>query len=235
MGVLDRSGVPVKNEVFMDNDILVQNDAAYGITIIGFKGNYDLLYDPSDPLSLAEAGRKYPYRYIINGSYFENSRIHAGWLSTFGVQQTPLKVDRQLSHMAILDTSLGYLDFPDLDLWDTSMTNPKALEFQTGPLVIHENQVDTLAIQASINGLSPRLRTLLAYTKEDGMFYFMITREVCRLDDIGGYILSLDVFTGKTLDVMNLDGGSSTALYSRKHPNLNYNVNRALPILLGIY
>jgi len=107
MGVLDMLGVPVENEVFMDNDILVQNDAAYGITIIGFKGNYDLLYDPSDPLSLAEAGRKYPYRYIINGSYFESSRIHAGWLSMFGVQQAPLKADRQLSHMAISDISIS--------------------------------------------------------------------------------------------------------------------------------
>lgn len=218
----------------MDNDIIVHNSSAFGLTIIGFSKNFELIYAPSDPLSLEDAGQEHAFRYIINGSYFEGNRVHAGWLSIYETQHTPLKPDRQLSHMAVLDTSLAYLDFPDLELWDTSMTNQKAIEFQTGPLVIYENTVDASSIQTSINGTGAHLRTLLATTREDGMIYFIISRQPCRLDELGEYLLSLDVFSGKTLDVMNLDGGSSTALYSRDHPELNFNVNRPLPVLLGI-
>ena len=234
MGIMDMNERIIEDAVFMDEDILVQNDNIFGLTIIGFKDNYDIIYAPSGPLTLDKAGVKYPFRYIINGSYFEGSRVHAGWLSVFGDQHTPLKVDRQLTHMAILDTSLTYLDFPDLELWNENMTNEKAIEFQTGPLVIYNSGVDTLSIQASINGTGTHLRTLLATTREDGFTYFIITREPCRLNELGDYLLSMDVFSGKTLDVMNLDGGSSTALYSRNHPELNFNTRRALPLFLGI-
>ncbi len=217
-----------------DGNTIIYNSDIYDITIIGFKGNFEVLYDPQDPPSLSTAGQLYGYRYLINGSYFEGSRVHAGWLSVLGERHTPLKDDRQLSHMAVLDTSLGYLDFPDLELWDSTMTSEITIEFQTGPLVIHANQIDTLSIQASINGMTAHLRTFLAYTEEDGMKYFIITRHIGSLENVAHHLLSLPVFEGKTLFVMNLDGGSSTALYSRNHPELNFNTNRPLPILLGI-
>ncbi len=217
-----------------DDEVLIRTFEKYGMTIIGFKGNFEIIYDPTQPLSLYQTAENDPYSYLINGSYFEGSRIHAGWLSIFGDQHAPIKDDRQLSHMAILDTSLGYLDFPGLDLWDSSMTGTSTIEFQTGPLVIYENQIDTLSIKASINGMTSHLRTFLAYTEEDGMKYFIITRQVGPLDKIAEHLLSLPVFNNKALSVMNLDGGSSTALFSREHPELNFNVNRPLPILLGI-
>ncbi len=218
----------------IEEGVLIYSSKAYEMTIVGFNHNYEIIYEPSQPLSLGEAAEKYNFSYIINGSYFEGSRIHAGWLSILGVQHTPIKADRQLTHMAILDTHLGYLDFPGLDLWDSSMTHSTSIEFQTGPLVIHENVIDTLSIKASINGESQHLRTFLAHTKEDDMKYFIITRHVGPLEQMAEHLLSLPVFKGKTLSVMNLDGGSSTALYSRSHPELNFNTNRPLPILLGI-
>lgn len=234
MGVMDRGHSTVETAVFMDGDILVQNDNTYGLTLIGFKDNFEIIYKPENMLSLGETGEEEPYRYLINGSYFEGSRVHAGWLSIFGNQLTPLKTDQQLGHMAILDTSFRSLDFPELALWDSSLTNPSAIEFQTGPLVIYANDIDTLSIKRSINGMSSHLRTLLAYTEEDGMLYFIITRKVCTLPELGEHLLTLSAFKDKTLHVMNLDGGSSTALYSRNHPGLNYNVNRPLPIMLGL-
>lgn len=221
-------------KTMIEDGVLIYNTENYEMSIVGFKGGFEIIYEPSQAMSLKEAAEKYNLPYIINGSYFEGSRTHAGWLSILGVQHTPLKADRQLSHMAILDTSLGYLDFPGLDLWDSSMTNSSAIEFQTGPLVIHANQVDTLSIRTAINGESSHLRTFLAYTEEDGMNYFIITRQIGPLEKMAKNLLSLPVFEGKTLYVMNLDGGSSTALYSQKHPELNFNINRPLPILLGI-
>ena len=217
-----------------DDKIIVYNSDLYDITVVGFKSNFDIVYEPQQPSSLKQAGQKQPYLYIINGSYFEGSRVHAGWLSIFGVEQTPLKKDRQLTHMAVLDTTSGRVDFYGLDVWDTSWTRAETIEFQTGPLVIDSNSLDTLSINASINGKSAHLRTLLAYTAEDTMKYFIISRQPGSLDQMGEYLLSLPLFQGKTLSVMNLDGGSSTALFSQKHPELNFNVKRPLPILLGI-
>lgn len=234
LGIPNMSETSLEDAQFMDGDILIQNDALYGITIVGFHDNFDFLYEPNNPMSLAKAGEAHPYRYIMNGSYFEGSRIHAGWLSIFGVEHTPIKADRQLSHLAVLDTALSHLEFPSLDLWDSTMTREQTLEFQTGPLVIYANQVDTLSIEASINGTGAHLRTLLAYTEEDGMIYFIITRKVCTLNELGTHLLTLTAFQGKTLHVMNLDGGSSTALYARNHPELNFNTSRHLPILLGV-
>ena len=221
-------------KTIVDGETVVYNSDIYDITIVGFKENFEIIYDPQKPPTLKQAGQKYGYRYLINGSYFEGSRVHAGWLSIFGIQHAPLKDDRQLSHMAVLDTSVGYVDFPCLGLWDSSMTCKTSIEFQTGPLVIYANTVDTLSINASINGKSSHLRTFLAYTEEDGMKYFIISRQVGSLALMAEHLLSLPLFAGKTLSVMNLDGGSSTALYSQNHPELNFNINRPLPILLGI-
>ena len=225
----------VTAKTIIDDGVVVYNSADFDLSIIGFKDNFEIIYEPLNPFSLEAAAQQYPYRYIINGSYFEHSRVHAGWLSIFGVSHSPVKPDRQLSHMAILDTSTGYLAFPELGLWDATLTSPKTLEFQTGPLVIHANTLDTLSIQASINGSEPHLRTLLAFTEEDAMTYFIITRKECGLDELGKQLLSLPLFSGKTLSVLNLDGGSSTALYARNHPDLNFNIRRPLPVLLGIH
>jgi len=221
-------------KTMLDGETVVYNSDLYDITIVGFKDNFEIIYEPQKRPTLKQAGQKQGYRYLINGSYFEGSRVHAGWLSIFGNQHTPIKDDRQLGYIAVLDTSIGYIDFPGLDLWDSTMTNGSSIEFQTGPLVVYANTVDTLSINASINGTSSHLRTFLAYTEEDGMKYLIISRQRGPLAHMGEHLLSLPLFEGKTLSVMNLDGGSSTALYSREHPALNYNVNRPLPILLGI-
>jgi len=221
-------------KTLMDGETLVYNSDRYDITIVGFQGDFDIIYEPQNPLTLEETATKHDLSYVINGSYFEASRVHAGWLSIFGRQYTPKKDDRQLSHMVVLDTAVGYLDFPGFVLWDSSMTNESSIEFQSGPLVIDANSIDTQAIDASINGKSSHLRTFLAYTVEDNMRYFIVSRQTGPLDQMAAHLLSIPVFAGKTLSVMNLDGGSSTALYSRKYPQLNFNVDRPLPILLGI-
>ncbi|MBC8192535.1 MAG: phosphodiester glycosidase family protein [Candidatus Marinimicrobia bacterium] len=218
----------------VDKGVVVYNSDPYDITIVGFTGNFEILYEPETPLTLKQAGEKHEYRYMINGSYFHASREHAGWLSLFGTQHASLLDDKQLSHMAVFDPALGYIDFPSLDLWDTTMTSKATVEFQTGPLVVEANTIDTLSINGAINGKSAHLRTLLAYTEEDDMRYFIIARRIGSLEKMGEHLLSLPLFKGKALWVVNLDGGSSTALYSRDYPELNFNINRPLPILLGL-
>ena len=216
-----------------DGMVFFQLDS-FGVTIVGFEDLVDVIYDPDHPTSLNDLAASQPHRILMNGSYFEASRVHAGWLSVYGDQHAPLKDDRQLSHMASQDRNTPGFEFVQLQDWDSSMTSSDKIEFQTGPLVVDANMVDTLSIGSSINGSGQHLRTLLAYTEEDSMRYFIITRELCRLDELGDYLLSLPLFAGKTLWVMNLDGGSSTALYVRDYPQLNFNMKRRLPIYLGV-
>ncbi|NET59950.1 MAG: phosphodiester glycosidase family protein [Symploca sp. SIO2E6] len=216
-----------------DGEIMVYQFDNYDLTIVSFVGNFDFIYQPSQALSLKTLATESNYRYLINGSFFEASQEHAGWLSVLGQEKTPLKEDPQLSHIVQYNLNTGGLNFVEAQLFQPS-TQETNIEFQSGPLIIDNNQVTTKYIEQSLNGLLPFRRTLLAYTEEDQRKYFMITENKVKLDDLAEYLLTLSVFAGKTLQVMNLDGGTSVALYSQTHPELNFNEAAILPILLGI-
>ena len=113
---------------------------------------------------------------------------------------------------------------------DTALST---VEFQTGPLVIENGKPSMAFIEGSINGLAKQRRTLLA-TLDTTQLFLVIVREMISLDELARMLPTLSVFKGKRLDVVNLDGGSSTALYSRNFPRLNFNVNDRLPLLIGV-
>jgi len=145
-----------------------------------------------------------------------------------------LKADRQLTHLAILNTTTGEMAFQSVELWEPSMSDKANIEFQTGPLVIQANALDMPSIRQSINGLRAHQRTLLAYTEEDRMKFFITIRMSERLDTLGEYLLKLSIFEGKTLFVVNLDGGPSVALDTQAHPEMNHNGGAILPILIAL-
>jgi Phosphodiester glycosidase len=206
---------------------------AYDISIIGFRSNFEMVYEPSQRLSIHQIGQSFKYRYLVNGSFFEWSGEHAGWLSISGNKLMRLKQDRQLTHIAILNTT-GEMVFKSVELWKLSMSNKANIEFQTGPLVIQANVLDMPSIRQSINGLRSHQRTMLAYTEEDKMKFFITVRKPERLDKLGEYLLKLSIFEGITLSVINLDRGPSVALVSQAHPELNHNGGAVLPILFAL-
>ncbi len=218
----------------VDNDIHAYIFDTYDISIIAFRSNFEIVYDPSQTLSIHEVGQTFQYRYLVNGSFFEWSGKHAGWLSISGNNLMSLKQDRQLTHIAVLNTTTGEMVFRSAELWKSSMSDTANIEFQTGPLVIRANVLDMPSIRQSINGLRSHKRTLLAYTEEDKMKFFITARTPERLDNLGEYLLKLSTFEGKTLSVINLDGGPSVALHSRTHPEMNHNGKTVLPILFAL-
>ena len=218
----------------VDDDILVYRFSAYNISIIAFRNNFDIVYEPTQTLSIHKVGQSFKYRYLVNGSFFEWSGEHAGWLSILGNHRTPLKQDRQLTHIAMLNTITGEMFFKATELWEPSMSDKVNLEFQAGPLVIQANVLDMPSIHQSINGLRSHQRTLLAYTEEHKMKFFIVVRKPERLDTLGEYLLTLSIFDGKTLSVINLDGGPSVALDIQAHPEMNHNENAILPILFSL-
>lgn len=218
----------------VDDDIYAYTFDAYGMSIIAFRSNFEIVYEPSQTLSIHQVGQNFKYRYLVNGSFFEWSGEHAGWLSIAGNNLMPLKHDPQLTHIAILNTITSELVFKSTDLWKPSMSDEVNIEFQTGPLVIHANVLDIPAMRRSINGLHSHQRTLLAYTEEDRMKFFITVRKPERLDKLGEYLLKLSVFEGKTLSVVNLDGGPSVALDTQAHAEMNHNGGAVLPILFAL-
>ena len=114
------------------------------------------------------------------------------------------------------------------------MSDKSNIEFQIGPLVIQANVIHLPSIRQSINGLRASQRTLLAYTEEDRLKFFITVRKPECLDKLGEYLLKLSIFEGKTLSVINLDGGPSVALDIQAHPEMNHNGDAILPILLAL-
>lgn len=218
---------------FKDGNIMAYKFNNYDMTIVSFVGNFDFIYKPSQVESVKNVATKSNYKYMVNGSFFEESKEHAGWLSVLGQQQTPIKEDKQLSHIISFNPNTEVLSFVEAKLFQTS-TKKTDIEFQSGPLIIDSNKVTKKYINQSINGLLLFERTLLAYTEEDQRKYFIITKKNVKLDELADYLLKLSVFSGKTLYVVNLDGGSSVALYSQTHPELSFNETAILPILLGL-
>ena len=216
-----------------DGDFMVYQFNNYDMTIVSFLSSFDFIYKPSQDLSIQTVATKSNYRYMINGSFFEASKEHAGWLSLLGEEKTPIKEDRQLSHIIKFNQKTGIMSFVEAKKFQPS-TDKSNIEFQSGPLIIDSNQITNKYINQSLNGLLLFERTLLGYTEEDGRKYFIITRENVKLDELADYLLKLHVFSGKTLNLVNLDGGTSVALYSQTYPELNFNANAILPILLGI-
>jgi hypothetical protein len=218
----------------VDDDIYAYTFDAYGMSIIAFRSNFEIIYEPSQRLSIHQVGQIFNYRYLVNGSFFEWSGEHAGWLSISGNHLMPLKHDPQLTHIAILNATTSELVFKSAELWKSSMSDKANIEFQTGPVIIQSNALDMPSIRQSINGLRSHQRTLLAYTEEERMKFFITVRKPERLDKVGEYLLKLSIFEGKALSVVNLDGGPSVALYSLAHPEMNHNGGAVLPILFAL-
>jgi hypothetical protein len=232
MKVIGKSMDPTLKMV--DGDIHAYTFDAYDISIIAFRSNFEIVYEASPTLSIRQVGQNFKYRYIVNGSFFEWSGKHAGWLSILGNNLMPLKHDLQLTHIAILNTITTEIGFQSAEVWQPSMSNKPNIEFQTGPLVLQANALDMPSIRQSINGLRPHQRTLLGYTEQDLRKFFITVRKPERLDKLGEYLLRLSIFEGKTLSVINLDGGPSVALDSQAHPELNHNSQAVLPILFAL-
>ena len=206
------------------------------MTVIGVPDTLGFLYRPHNDAPLDSVARQEHFRCIVNASFFDGVRgnaTHAGFLSLYGHPLTPAMDDRQLTHIVRIDGTLGSIAFLPVRSFLPS-DNPHAVEFQTGPLVIDSGVIRNDLIRSSINGSTPHTRTLLATLNRHRSFLITVTDRVS-LFELADILPRLDVFQGKRLDVINLDGGSSVALYIRDLPRWNYNADDRLPILIGFH
>jgi hypothetical protein len=215
------------------NETSVYDD--FGMTIVSVVHGFDFLFVPDNVDALESVARAHHYRFVINGSFFDGSAMHAGhsgWLRIYGKTYSPLRPDVQLTHIVRFDSISGKTSFINMDGF-TPTNDDHSIEFQTGPLIIDSNRVALPLIQHSINGSGKYKRTLMAVTDNRGLFLITVRNRVS-LDSLANYLLSLSLFASHRLDVVNLDGGSSVALFVQNHPELNYNEGSHLPMLIGV-
>lgn len=230
MGPDDSKRVP--DGVIHDHGVIISQYHALRMTMLALPGQFDLLYAPKDTLSVARTAKLHNFRYVVNGSYFHADQTHAGWLSIDHTVYAKALADRQLTHIVSCDRRSGTIEFISTADF-VSRPGDGVTQFQTGPLIIDDGRLDSTRIRKSVNGRGSYPRTLLAVTNRTHA-YLITVRAAVSLEVVGAFLLKASEFSGQRLDVINLDGGRSVALWSRDFPQLDFNQDARLPILLGV-
>lgn len=212
-------------------------DEDTGVSVVLFSRDIEFSYTREPTRTVQELANKQGFIVAVNGSFFHGSSVraeHAGLFQYKGAVQTQLAPrDTQLSHVIVYNHESMALQFQPAATLDVNMHNSPAYTLiQTGPLVLQKNNIHEASITGSLNGTGRYIRTLLGYTDEKEFFFVISTRNYT-LTALGQQLLEHPVLQGRTLDVINLDGGSSTSMFTREHETMNYMVDRPLPILIG--
>lgn len=229
------SGMISADHVYHDGQYTVSGYDTLGMTIVSGIDTFDFYFYPESTASISENALNGGYLFMINGTYFDGVRGHAGhagWLKIYGKVIANLRDEDQLSHVVVWDRPGRRFQILPRETFKSPKSD-STIEFQTGPLIIQNNQVTPEPIRKSINGRTAHLRTLLAISDHRKLAFVTVRKKVT-LTDLADYLLKLTQFKGVELDVINLDGGSSVAFFSRNFPELNFNSDDHLPIIIGV-
>ncbi|MEI7579711.1 MAG: phosphodiester glycosidase family protein [bacterium] len=195
----------------------------------------DFTAENTQPLDLQAKSKD--FQLAINANYFQGSYEKAqpaGFLQINGENiQTPAP-DQQLTHVVIYNQETQQMEFMEYQQFKPeNYPEKKYILFQSGPLVIANNEIASQFIEASINGEGSYLRTLIGFT-DDGRTLILITTQRYKLADLAAKILTFPELHNLRISLINLDGGPSTAMYSRNFPGFNFNENQGLPLIIGV-
>jgi hypothetical protein len=233
--MMNTSGTINADHVYHDDRYMISNYDSLGMTIVSGIDKFDFYFYPDSTGSISENALHGGYRFMINGTFFDGVRGnagHAGWLKIYGKVIAGLRDENQLSHVVVWDRSSGRFQIQPRETFKTPGTD-STIEFQTGPLIIQNNQITPEPIRKSINGQTAHMRTLLAINDHRELCFITVRKKV-ELTRLADYLLKLTLFRGMELDVINLDGGSSVAFFSRNYPELDFNSADHLPVIIGV-
>lgn len=192
--------------------------------------------------SVGQTGRDSNFALVINSSFFDAFLRYgptdtvlmyrnAGYLKINNVLIENLKVERQITALLAYNSTTNRVDYFDLN--DLDKTLDFDLVTQIGPLIVHNGRLDSVAIRASINGYRPDTRTMFASANNGQDLYVVVTSGFVQLDEIGKMLMSSGIFKND-LNVIDFDGGPSTSLYIRNHPELSLYPDKIMPALMGV-
>ena len=208
----------------------------YNTVVVKIPHISSYLYMQRPTRSLQQIAQDSNYALVVNASYFDRVSTglfrQAGFLKINDTVYENIKDDRQLSRLFVYNSKsnvAGYFGVNDLD-----KTKDYDLVVQIGPQIISRNEVDTASIGASFNGAIPWPRTVFASV--NGKEFYVIVNigfTPVTLLDLGNMLRSSGIFR-KELNVINFDGGFSTSLYVKNHPEFCTYPDNTMPLLIGV-
>lgn len=218
---------------------IYQFKSPYDIRIVSTKKPVKFMYFQKDSqlLKASEVSYYYDYPYVVNGSYFGygtgSKRVHAWLLKVMDIVKFPIRYDdANLTHVVRYNYGDDEISFIPNNEYE-ALTWQMTLEFQAWPQIISGWVIMTGCINSSWHWTTNHYRTLLAIDSTKRKYLIAVPSKV-NLIQLSEVLLDTDLFKNKKIDIMNLDGGSSTSIYSSTYTWLNYNINTRLPIWLGI-
>lgn len=233
-------GVVNTNNDTIDSDANEQNtdNATYkyqyikqdGLYIIAFKDeNLNLKSRDAFDENFEEYVNSNNYVIAINAGYFTSEFTHAGLLIVNGETISDIALsDTQVTHIFDLDNFIVY----SVDEY-LKPENQPLNAFQSGPLVLKNNVIQEDLINNSMNGRDKYLRSFIGYDDKGNKFVGVSILKIS-LKDLGNKIKTLEYFTDANVTLLNLDGGSSVALYSKENEEFRIGESKILPFILGI-
>lgn len=203
-------------------------DKQNGIFTIIFPDQSLSLVSNSSELSVQDFATNNRLDYLINAGFFLEDKSHAGLLIQNGEKKVSLAtLDKQLSHVVVLnDNAIKFA--PKEDFIYEGIQNA----FQVGPLFIDRNNIREDLINNSVNGRGRYLRSILGIT-ESGKSFFMAFTRPRSLNEVYEYILELKDLKNEIVSAVNLDGGSSVAIFSLTDETFTFGSQKRLPFFLG--
>ncbi len=205
--------------------------------LVVFDKPLELAFSSTEAQSLKEQSLDAGYELAINASYFLGSYVestHAGLLQIRGEQHSDYVPNVQISHVVVIDHLVDEIQIHRALTFDpTNFRSNTYSLMQTGPLILESNHIQTEFIEKSLNGTEETLRTIMGVT-ESGKKFFLITKMQIDLSSLAELILEIPPLQDEVITAINLDGGSSTAMYSKITPSFSFRTGVRLPLVLGV-
>lgn len=203
-------------------------DKENGVFTVIFPDQNIKLFNNTELKTTQDLTDAFDFNYVINAGFFLEDKSHAGLLLLNSEIKVPLaRLDKQLSHVVTFDNStINFID--KNDFIDDGVQNA----FQVGPLFIDKNNIREDLINNSINGRGRYLRSILGVTESGKSFFIAFTRPKS-LNEVYEYILELKDLKNEIVSAVNLDGGSSVAIFSSKDDTFTFGSQKKLPFFLG--
>ncbi len=233
----------LKIQTTQEGDLTIYKIDRYNTVVVKIPRISSYIYMKRPAKSLEEIAKDSSFNLVVNASYFDvfydDTAAHtgvnfknAGFLKINNTIYENIKDDRQLTRLLAYNSKTNIVDYFNIN--DLDKTKDYDLVVQIGPQLIRDNEIDTTSILTSFNGYLAWPRT--AFASVDGKEFYIIVNlnfTWVTLLNLAKMLRSSGIFK-KQLNIINFDGGFSTCLYIKNHPEFSTNPGNKMPFLIGV-
>lgn len=199
---------------------------------LGAVADLNYIYRSSSPPTLSETAAEHNFDIAINGGYFLGEYTQAQHAGLLYLDEEIVKPftnsDDQIS--AVVSYHKGGLNITHNDDYTEAQLKDVRFAVQAGPILISNSEIQTDAIDISSNGALEYKRSFIGTI--DSEVLIGITTENVTLTTLANRLKN--EFPSSDVNVINLDGGASTAFFVSTNPRYNHNSKWYLPNVIGL-